>query len=152
MAQFLLISLLFLATVAHAQKIDSATARRPALESETILNTSTFPDSLAANGRQASNCNNPVIIVQHDLPDFITVESLLTRGAGVQVTPYSGAPGALSVMRIRGAVGIAGNPQPLYLLDDVPVFQNLGAAQVPAIRSTAATCWWCPTTGASTPT
>jgi len=62
-----------------------------------------------------------------------SVEPLLSRIMGTQVTPYSGAPGALHVVRLRGAAGLATNPQPLYLLDDVPVFQNLGAAQLPSI-------------------
>ena len=58
-----------------------------------------------------------------------TIQPALSRAAGVQTTPYSGAPGALSVVRIRGASSLAGNPQPLYVLDGVPVFQNMGAAQ-----------------------
>lgn len=61
-----------------------------------------------------------------------SLEPLLSRVVGTQVTPYSGAPGALQVVRLRGATGLAANPQPLYLLDDVPVFQNLGAAQLPS--------------------
>ena len=137
MARFLPISLLFLATVAQAQQMDSLTARRPTPDSQTNLNVNALPDSLAATGRQALSCNNPAIIMQHDdLPGFVTVEPLLSRVVGVQATPYSGAPGALSMVRIRGAVGLAGNPQPLYLLDDVPVFQNLGTAQVLPTRST----------------
>lgn len=117
--------------------MDALTARRPALDSQTKLNANALPDSLAATGRQALNCNNPAIIMQHDdLPGFVTVEPLLSRVAGVQATPYSGAPGALSMVRIRGAVGLTGNPQPLYLLDDVLVFQNLGTAQVLPTRST----------------
>jgi TonB-dependent SusC/RagA subfamily outer membrane receptor len=58
-----------------------------------------------------------------------TIQPALSRVAGVQATPYSGAPGALGVVRIRGASSLAGNPQPLYVLDGVPVFQNMGAAQ-----------------------
>ncbi len=56
-----------------------------------------------------------------------TFQPVLSRVAGVQATPYSGAPGALAVVRIRGASGLAGNPQPLYVVDGVPVFQNMGA-------------------------
>lgn len=58
-----------------------------------------------------------------------TIQPALSRAPGVQATPYSGAPGALQVVRIRGASSLAGNPQPLYVLDGVPVFQNMGAAQ-----------------------
>lgn len=67
--------------------------------------------------------NNPPFLGQP------TIQPALSRAAGVQATPYSGAPGALSVVRIRGASSLAGNPQPLYVLDGVPVFQNMGAAQ-----------------------
>lgn len=55
-----------------------------------------------------------------------TIQPVLSRAPGVQATPYSGAPGALNVVRIRGASGLAGNPQPLYVVDGVPVFQNMG--------------------------
>jgi len=55
-----------------------------------------------------------------------TIQPVLSRAPGVQTTPYSGAPGALSVVRIRGASGLAGNPQPLYVVDGVPMFQNMG--------------------------
>jgi TonB-dependent SusC/RagA subfamily outer membrane receptor len=58
-----------------------------------------------------------------------TIQPALSRVVGVQATPYSGAPGALSVVRIRGASSLAGNPQPLYVVDGVPVFQNMGATQ-----------------------
>jgi TonB-linked SusC/RagA family outer membrane protein len=67
-----------------------------------------------------------------DNPPFLgqpTIQPTLSRAPGVQATPYSGAPGALAVVRIRGASSLAGNPQPLYVLDGVPVFQNMGAAQ-----------------------
>lgn len=54
---------------------------------------------------------------------FTTVQPLLSRVAGVQVTPYSGAPGAGAVVRIRGAASLDSNVQPLYVVDGVPVFQ-----------------------------
>ena len=139
MVRFLPIGLLFLATAAQAQKIDSLTAQRPAPDAQTSQKPNTFPDSLAVAERHPEPGKKVGIIAQYDLANFVTVEPLLTQAAGVQATPYSGAPGALSLVRIRGAVGIAGNPQPLYLLDGVPVFQNLGTAQVPFVRSTTAT-------------
>ncbi|WP_167856909.1 SusC/RagA family TonB-linked outer membrane protein [Hymenobacter aquaticus] len=58
------------------------------------------------------------------LPHFVTVQPLLSRVAGVQVTPYSGAPGAQALVRIRGAASLSGNAQPLYVVDGAPVFQN----------------------------
>ncbi|KUG07983.1 TonB-dependent receptor plug domain-containing protein [Solirubrum puertoriconensis] len=56
-------------------------------------------------------------------PAFTTIQPLLSRVAGVQVTPYSGAPGANAVVRIRGAASLGDNAQPLYVVDGVPVFQ-----------------------------
>jgi TonB-dependent SusC/RagA subfamily outer membrane receptor len=88
----------------------------------------------ARDGRSGFSHPCPTIIetkVHHNLP-FLgqpTIQPALSRVAGVQATPYSGAPGELSVVRIRGASSLAGNPQPLYVLDGVPVFQNMGAAQ-----------------------
>ena len=55
--------------------------------------------------------------------DFTTIQPLLSRAAGVQVTPYSGAPGAGAVVRIRGAASLDSHVQPLYVVDGVPVFQ-----------------------------
>ncbi|MGI4762125.1 MAG: TonB-dependent receptor plug domain-containing protein [Janthinobacterium lividum] len=68
-------------------------------------------------------------VENHDFWSQPTIQPALSRAPGVQATPYSGAPGALQVVRIRGAGSLAGNPQPLYVLDGVPVFQNMGAAQ-----------------------
>ncbi|QHJ08108.1 TonB-dependent receptor plug domain-containing protein [Hymenobacter busanensis] len=54
---------------------------------------------------------------------LVPVQEQLRQVAGVQVTPYSGAPGAAEAVRIRGAGSIGSNTQPLYVVDDVPVFQ-----------------------------
>ncbi|GAB2962817.1 TonB-dependent receptor [Hymenobacter coalescens] len=53
-----------------------------------------------------------------------TIQPSLTRVAGVQVTPYSGAPGAWATVRIRGVANLTGNSQPLYVIDGVPVYNN----------------------------
>ena len=65
---------------------------------------------------------------------------MLSRVAGVQVTPYSGAPGAGAVVRIRGAASLESNVQPLYVVDGVPVFQyRFGSAeQAPTYPATPA--------------
>jgi len=97
-----------------------------------------LPDSLRLpvrlpQARYRTHC--PIItIIQREEIFYGTpsLEPLLSRVLGTQVTPSSGAPGALYVVRLRGATGLAANPQPLYLLDDVPVFQNLGATQLAA--------------------
>lgn len=58
------------------------------------------------------------------LPLFTTIQPILSRIAGVQVTPYSGAPGAWAAVRIRGVANVTGNSQPLYVVDDVPVYNT----------------------------
>jgi hypothetical protein len=91
----------------------------------------------AADRRSGIGCIGPTTICGAEIkifdnPPFLgqsTIQPALSRAAGVQSTPYSGAPGALRVVRIRGASSLAGNPQPLYVLDGVPVFRNMGAAQ-----------------------
>ncbi len=80
------------------------------------------------------------IIENQPIGGQITIQPILSRVVGVQATPYSGAPGALAVVRIRGASGLAGNPQPLYVVDGVPAFQNMGA-----------TAGWAGPAGASEP-
>ncbi|WP_161787162.1 TonB-dependent receptor plug domain-containing protein [Hymenobacter sp. IS2118] len=58
------------------------------------------------------------------IPAFITIQPALSQVAGVQVTPYSGAPGAWATVRIRGVVNVTGNSQPLYVVDGVPVYNT----------------------------
>ncbi|MDU0369765.1 SusC/RagA family TonB-linked outer membrane protein [Hymenobacter endophyticus] len=55
---------------------------------------------------------------------FLPLQEQLRQVAGVQATPYSGAPGAQVAVRIRGAASLSGNAQPLYVVDGVPVFQH----------------------------
>ncbi|AHJ99510.1 hypothetical protein Hsw_3915 [Hymenobacter swuensis DY53] len=55
---------------------------------------------------------------------FQPIQEQLRQVAGVQATPYSGAPGAQMAVRIRGAASLSGNAQPLYVVDGVPVFQH----------------------------
>ncbi|MBD2714093.1 TonB-dependent receptor plug domain-containing protein [Microvirga sp. STR05] len=69
---------------------------------------------------------DPVVVEQINLPPFTTLQPALSRVAGVQVTPYSGAPGAWSTVRIRGIANATGSSQPLYVVDGVPVY-NLDA-------------------------
>lgn len=58
-------------------------------------------------------------------------EALQGRAAGVQVTPSTGQPGAPININIRG-IGSFGNTSPLYVIDGVPVFnevRSMGNAQ-----------------------
>ena len=57
-------------------------------------------------------------------PASLTIQPLLTRVAGVQVTPYSGAPGAWSTVRIRGIANVTGSRQPLYVVDGLPAYNT----------------------------
>ncbi|NVO85598.1 SusC/RagA family TonB-linked outer membrane protein [Hymenobacter terrestris] len=55
---------------------------------------------------------------------ILPLQDQLRQVAGVQATPYSGAPGAQVAVRIRGAASLSGNAQPLYVVDGIPVFQH----------------------------
>ena len=58
------------------------------------------------------------------LPPFATIQPALSRVAGVQYTPFSGAPGAWAAVRIRGVASATGSSQPLYVVDGVPVYNT----------------------------
>ncbi len=61
---------------------------------------------------------------------FTSPDQILTgRIAGVNVTNRSGDPGAPIEVRIRG-IGTAGNNQPLWIIDGVPVATNTSTIQV----------------------
>lgn len=70
------------------------------------------PDSIASRLRAGT------------LPPFPTIQPALSRVAGAQVTPYSGAPGAWSTVRIRGVANVTGSRQPLYVVDGVPAYNT----------------------------
>ena len=55
---------------------------------------------------------------------FATLQDQLRTVAGVQVTPYDGSPGSGSVVRIRGASAVAGQGQPLYVVDGLPALND----------------------------
>ncbi|RSK37355.1 SusC/RagA family TonB-linked outer membrane protein [Hymenobacter metallilatus] len=65
-----------------------------------------------------------VIVTTYHILPLLSLQEQLRQIAGVQATPYSGAPGAQVAVRIRGAASLASNAQPLYVVDGVPVFQN----------------------------
>ena len=74
------------------------------------------------------SCTSEPVFIQTStagrLPPFTTIQPVLSRVAGVQVTPYSGAPGAWSTVRIRGVNNITGSSQPLYVVDGVPAYNT----------------------------
>ncbi len=66
------------------------------------------------------------------LPSF---ESALTgKAAGVQVIQGSGIAGSAISVRVRGSTSISGSPEPLYVLDGVPItsgdFSRSGGKQI----------------------
>ena len=46
------------------------------------------------------------------------------RAPGVQVTQNSGDPGSGAQIRVRGSVSLNGNDEPLYVIDNVPIFNS----------------------------
>ncbi|UOQ53746.1 TonB-dependent receptor plug domain-containing protein [Hymenobacter cellulosivorans] len=85
------------------------------------------PDTLArpaTDSLRLISCGATSVTEQINLPAFTTIQPALSRIAGVQVTPYSGAPGAWATVRIRGAGNVTGSSQPLYVVDGVPVYNT----------------------------
>ncbi|MCC3151872.1 SusC/RagA family TonB-linked outer membrane protein [Hymenobacter sp. BT770] len=110
--------LLFGAFIARAQQVDTLASVTP----DSLAGP--LPARIISSSGIASAATAP-------LPYYTTVQPLLSRVAGVQVTPYSGAPGAGAVVRLRGAASLDSNVQPLYVVDDVPVFQYRFGSQDP---------------------
>ncbi|RSK46397.1 SusC/RagA family TonB-linked outer membrane protein [Hymenobacter perfusus] len=63
-------------------------------------------------------------VIGYRILPFLPLQEQLRQIAGLQATPYSGAPGAQVAVRLRGAASLSGNAQPLYVVDGVPVFQH----------------------------
>jgi TonB-linked SusC/RagA family outer membrane protein len=57
------------------------------------------------------------------------VNALQGKVAGVTITNSSGAPGASSVMLIRGGTSLSNNNQPLYIIDGIPVDNSTQVSQ-----------------------
>jgi TonB-linked SusC/RagA family outer membrane protein len=66
------------------------------------------------------------------------VDGLQGLASGVQVTSTSGAPGATSIVRIRGGNSITGGNDPLYVIDGFPVYNDNSAADAGALFGAAA--------------
>jgi len=89
-----------------------------------VVAQTTVPTALADTTRPTfANDSGMIRIgrVATALPAFTTIQPALSRIAGVQYTPFSGAPGAWAVVRIRGAASVTGSSQPLYVVDGIPV-------------------------------
>ncbi|MDO7875198.1 TonB-dependent receptor plug domain-containing protein [Hymenobacter sp. ASUV-10] len=81
-----------------------------------------LPDSLAA----APTPGGTLLLNGQAQParPFLTIQDQLRTVAGVQVTPYDGAPGSGQVVRIRGANTAQGLGQPLYVIDGLPALND----------------------------
>jgi len=61
------------------------------------------------------------------------VDGLQGQASGVQVTSSSGAPGATSIVRIRGGNSITGGNDPLYVIDGFPVYNSNSSVDAGAL-------------------
>jgi TonB-linked SusC/RagA family outer membrane protein len=57
------------------------------------------------------------------------VNALQGKVAGVQITNSGGAPGAASVIMIRGGTSLSGNNQPLFIVDGIPIDNSSGGGR-----------------------
>lgn len=102
-----------------------AFAQQPdTLASHRVRTTLTQPDSISRSIKDA------VTVTSRPLTPYLPLQEQLRQVAGVQASPYSGAPGAQVAVRIRGAASLSGNAHPLYVVDGVPVFQNMGEKEL----------------------
>lgn len=81
-----------------------------------------LPDSLAAQPTPGGT----LLLNGQEQParPFLTLQDQLRTVAGVQVTPYDGAPGSGQVVRLRGASVAQGLSQPLYVVDGLPALND----------------------------
>jgi len=66
------------------------------------------------------------------------VDALQGLASGVQVTSTSGAPGATSIVRIRGGNSITGGNDPLYVIDGFPIYNDNSSVDAGALFGAAA--------------
>lgn len=66
-------------------------------------------------------------LVQAQQPNL--VNALQGKVAGVQITNSGGAPGAASVIMIRGGTSLSGNNQPLFIVDGIPIDNSAPASR-----------------------
>jgi TonB-linked SusC/RagA family outer membrane protein len=63
-------------------------------------------------------------IAQVPVPSFDA--ALQGRASGVQVSQQSGAPGGAVRIQVRGTSSVSSGTEPLYVIDGIPVFQDIG--------------------------
>ena len=124
MARLLPVSFIILAATAaaQAQQIDSVTSRQAVIAALPATRIDSLLQPLAGAGPIRDVCIS--VSAEKGCPAFTTIQPALSRVAGVQVTPFSGAPGAWATVRIRGIANVTGNSQPLYVVDGVPAYNT----------------------------
>ncbi|QNE41106.1 TonB-dependent receptor plug domain-containing protein [Hymenobacter sp. NBH84] len=123
MRPLLLVAFLCTTVPTLAQQPDTLAPRRVAVE---LPSTDSLASRVPSEIHKRFICFNPTISTTHTTSTivFLSIQEQLRQVAGMQVTPYSGAPGAQMVMRIRGVASFTDDAQPLYVVDGVPVFQR----------------------------
>ncbi|GAA3998434.1 TonB-dependent receptor [Hymenobacter fastidiosus] len=116
-----------------AQQGDSVTRSRAPLF------VTALPDSVTPFPR-ATSVYTAVAPASGPLPVLLypSLQPALGRVAGVQVTPFSGAPGTNMALRIRGVASILGTTQPLILLDGMPVYTSGAPGSIYLLNGRAA--------------
>ncbi|UOR04925.1 SusC/RagA family TonB-linked outer membrane protein [Hymenobacter aerilatus] len=123
MRPFLLFSFLCTAAPTLAQQPDMLTPRRVTVAVSAIADSLTLPGIDSSRASFIDQVQGILIERNRSFP-FLPIQEQLRQVAGVQATPFSGAPGAQVVVRIRGAASFANHARPLYVVDGVPVFQR----------------------------
>ncbi|MFC1482139.1 SusC/RagA family TonB-linked outer membrane protein [Candidatus Neomarinimicrobiota bacterium] len=74
-------------------------------------------------------------IAFRDIPVLSFENAIQGQISGVDVSEYSGAPGAAPNIRIRGSGSITAGNDPLYVIDGLPITKNLSAQGSQSRRS-----------------
>ncbi|MBO3270248.1 SusC/RagA family TonB-linked outer membrane protein [Hymenobacter defluvii] len=138
MRPLLLVAFLCTTVPTLAQQPDTLAPRRVAVAVSAMAAPLTLPGIDSSRASFIDRVQG-IVIERKRFSPFLPVQEQLRQVAGVQATPYSGAPGAQIAVRIRGAGSFADNAQPLYVVDGMPVFQRafrlgmIGAAYLDAL-------------------
>jgi len=104
--------------IGQQNEINIALSQDTLLVDEVVITAIGIPREKKALGYSVQELSSQEITV---VPHNNVINSLTGKVAGVQVTSTSGSPGASAYITIRGAASIAGDNQPLFVVDGVPV-------------------------------
>ncbi len=110
------------------------------LKEDAILMDQVVVTALGIEKKEASLSYSTVQIKNEELnrikePNMIT--ALAGKAAGVQINKNSSGPGASAKVSIRGIRSVAGDNQPLYVIDGVPILNSTSEQAYSAIGGTA---------------